>query len=179
MLLAAVWAMRQTDLKLMLAYTTVMALSLMIMLIGLGTPEAVPAAMTFLLVHAFYKAGLFLSVGMIEKGAGTRDYPAVAGLARAMPLTDRGRAGGAVDGRPAAALRLRRQGADLRRHHPRAALGDARHRRLLKSCSRAHTLFSALSRMAQVFAAPRPPGPPRRTSRTRPASAAPAPPPSH
>ena len=43
--------------------------------------------MTFLLVHAFYKAGLFLAVGMIEKGAGSRDYPAIAGLAGAMPLT--------------------------------------------------------------------------------------------
>jgi multicomponent Na+:H+ antiporter subunit A len=71
----------------MLAYTTVMALSLMVMLIGIGTHEAIVAAMTFLLVHAFYKAGLFLSVGMIEKGAGSRDYPAVAGLAMAMPLT--------------------------------------------------------------------------------------------
>jgi multicomponent Na+:H+ antiporter subunit A len=87
MLIASVWAMRQTDLKLMLAYTTVMALSLMVMLLGLGTPAAVTAAMVFLLVHAFYKAGLFLAVGMIEKGAGSREYPAVAGLARAMPLT--------------------------------------------------------------------------------------------
>jgi multicomponent Na+:H+ antiporter subunit A len=87
MLLASVWAMRQTDLKLMLAYTTVMALGLMTMLIGVGTPAAIVAAMTFLLVHAFYKAGLFLAVGMIEKGAGARAYPAVAGLARAMPLT--------------------------------------------------------------------------------------------
>ncbi|MFO1141381.1 MAG: hydrogen gas-evolving membrane-bound hydrogenase subunit E [Amaricoccus sp.] len=87
MLLASVWAMRQTDLKLMLAYTTVMALGMITMLLGIGTPAAVVAAMTFLLVHAFYKAGLFLSVGMIEKGAGTRDYPAVGGLAGAMPLT--------------------------------------------------------------------------------------------
>ena len=57
------------------------------MLLGIGTPAAIAAAMTFLLVHAFYKAGLFLAVGMIEKGAGARDYPEVAGLARAMPLT--------------------------------------------------------------------------------------------
>ena len=87
MILASVWAMRQTDLKLMLAFTTVMGLSLMVMLLGVGTPEAITAAMAFLLIHAFYKAGLFLSVGMIEKGAGSREYPAVAGLARAMPLT--------------------------------------------------------------------------------------------
>ncbi|MER2508965.1 MAG: hydrogen gas-evolving membrane-bound hydrogenase subunit E [Amaricoccus sp.] len=87
MLLASIWAVRQTDMKLLLAYTTVMALGLMTMLLGTSTPVAVAAAMTFLLVHAFYKAALFLAVGMIEKGAGSRDYPAVGGLAGAMPLT--------------------------------------------------------------------------------------------
>ena len=126
MLLGSVWAMRQTDLKLMLAQTTVMALGLMTMLLGVGTPAAIVAAMTFLLVHAFYKAGLFLAVGMIEKGAGSRDYP---GGRRARPrdAADRGgdRAGGAVDGRAAAALRLHRQGADLRGDRPRAGLAGA------------------------------------------------------
>lgn len=87
MLLASVWALRQTDLKLMLAYTTVMALGLMTMLLGLASPIAVAAAMTFLLVHAFYKAALFLSVGLIEKGAGSRLYPELGGLAGAMPLS--------------------------------------------------------------------------------------------
>ena len=87
MLLASVWALRQTDLKLMLAFTTIMALSMITMLLGLGTPLAVTAAMTFLLVHAFYKAGLFLAVGMLERGSGSREYDQVAGLGRAMPLT--------------------------------------------------------------------------------------------
>jgi multicomponent Na+:H+ antiporter subunit A len=87
MVLASVWAMRQTDLKLMLAYTTIMGLSVMVMLLGTSNPMAVTAAMTFLLVHAFYKASLFLAVGMIERGAGSRNYPDVAGLARALPLT--------------------------------------------------------------------------------------------
>jgi multicomponent Na+:H+ antiporter subunit A len=87
MLLASVWALRQTDLKLMLAYTTVMGLSMITMLLGLSSTEATAAAMAFLLIHAFYKAGLFLSVGMIEKGSGSRIYPEIGGLARAMPLT--------------------------------------------------------------------------------------------
>ncbi len=87
MILASVWAMRQTDLKLMLAFTTVMGLSMMTMLLGVSTNAAIAAAMTFLLVHAFYKAALFLSVGMIEKGSGSRDYTKVAGLSRALPLT--------------------------------------------------------------------------------------------
>jgi multicomponent Na+:H+ antiporter subunit A len=87
MVLASVWALRMTDLKMMLAYTTVMALGALVMLIGQGTPMAITAAMTFILVHAFYKAGLFLGVGMIDKGAGTREYLQVGGLRRAMPLT--------------------------------------------------------------------------------------------
>ena len=129
MLLASVWAMRQTDLKLMLAYTTVMALALMTMLIGIGTPAAIAAAMTFLLVHAFYKAALFLAVGMVEKGAGARAYPAVAGLAR-RDAADRGRGGPRrpLHGRPPAALRLHRQGARLRGDRPRARLGAGRDR---------------------------------------------------
>ncbi len=87
MLLSSVWAMRQTDLKMMLAFTTVMALGAMTMLLGSGSPIAATAAMTFLLIHAFYKAALFLTVGMIEKGAGTREYLDVRGLWSAMPLT--------------------------------------------------------------------------------------------
>jgi multicomponent Na+:H+ antiporter subunit A len=87
MILGSVWAARQTDMKMMLAQTTLMGLSALVMLIGLGTEEAVLAAMTFLVIHAFYKAALFLTVGMIEKGAGSRDYRALGGLARVMPLT--------------------------------------------------------------------------------------------
>ncbi len=87
MILASVWAMRQTDLKMMLAYTTVMALGTITLMLGTGTPEGAVAAMTFIIVHALYKATLFLAVGMIEKGAGTREYPQVGGLWTAMPLT--------------------------------------------------------------------------------------------
>ncbi|MBB5220984.1 multicomponent Na+:H+ antiporter subunit A [Amaricoccus macauensis] len=87
MLIGAVWALRQTDLKLMLAWTTLMGLGLMTLLLGVGTPAAITAAVGFLLVHALYKAGLFLAVGMIEKGAGSRNYTDLGALARAMPVT--------------------------------------------------------------------------------------------
>jgi len=85
--LASVWALRQTDLKMMLAYTTVMALGTITMLLGVGGGAGVTAAVAFLVVHALYKAALFLGVGMIEKGAGTREHPLLGGLAAAMPLT--------------------------------------------------------------------------------------------
>jgi multicomponent Na+:H+ antiporter subunit A len=87
MLLGAVWAVRQTDLKLMLAYTTVSGLGSLVMFIGSTVPVAIVAASTFLLVHAFYKAALFLTVGLLDKQAGTRDLAALGGLGGVMPVT--------------------------------------------------------------------------------------------
>ena len=86
MVLGALWALRQTDLKLMMAYTTVMALGVLVMLIGIGTREALLAAVVFILVHALYKAALFLTVGMLDKKAGTRELTQLSGLGRQMPI---------------------------------------------------------------------------------------------
>lgn len=87
----AVWSslmsLRQTDLKLMLAWTTVMALGTITMFLGSDQQIAVLAAMTFLIVHAFYKCALFLVIGNVDHGAGTRDIDKLGGLIRAMPLT--------------------------------------------------------------------------------------------
>ncbi len=87
----AVWssmmALRQSDLKLMLAWTTVMALGTITMFLGSNQEIAVLAAMTFLIIHAFYKCALFLVVGNIDHGAGTRDIDNLGGLIRAMPIT--------------------------------------------------------------------------------------------
>ena len=87
----AVWssmmALRQSDLKLMLAWTTVMALGTITMFLGSNQEIAVIAAITFLIIHAFYKCALFLVVGNVDHGAGTRDIDKVGGLFRAMPIT--------------------------------------------------------------------------------------------
>ena len=85
--LASVFALRQTDLKLALAYTTVMALGTLTMFLGAEAPVAIAAAMTFLIVHSLYKASLFLVVGIIDHGTGTREASELRGLARFMPLT--------------------------------------------------------------------------------------------
>ncbi|MEM7528082.1 MAG: hydrogen gas-evolving membrane-bound hydrogenase subunit E [Pseudomonadota bacterium] len=87
MLIGAIWSLRQTDLKLMLAHTTVMGLGTLVMLLGGGTDKAVVAAALFLVVHALYKASLFLMVGCLDKKAGTREVDALGGLRRAMPIT--------------------------------------------------------------------------------------------
>ncbi len=86
-LVASVIALRQTDLKLALAYTTVMALGTLTMFLGAEATVAVAAAMTFLVVHSLYKASLFLIVGILDHQAGSRDAERLGGLARAMPIT--------------------------------------------------------------------------------------------
>jgi multicomponent Na+:H+ antiporter subunit A len=87
MIWASVLALKQTDLKLMLAYTTVMGLGALMMFLGGESRYATAAAATFLVVHALYKAALFLTVGLIDKGTGTREVTRLGGLARAMPIT--------------------------------------------------------------------------------------------
>lgn len=84
---AAIQALRQTDLKLALAYTTVVSLGLLVMFLGADTPVAMVAALTFIVVHALYKSALFLVIGIIDHECGTRDFRRLGGIARGMPIT--------------------------------------------------------------------------------------------
>ncbi|KUJ83458.1 Na(+)/H(+) antiporter subunit A [Microbulbifer flavimaris] len=84
---AAVLALRQTDLKLKLAYTTVVALGTVTMFLGAEASVAIAAAVTFILVHSFYKAALFMLVGIIDHRTGTRELDQLGGLRSAMPIT--------------------------------------------------------------------------------------------
>jgi len=85
MLVGGFLAMRQTDLKLVLAYTTVAALGTLTMLIGLGGEYAFKAMAVFLITHAFYKGGLFMGAGCIDHETGTRNPLHLGGLIGAMP----------------------------------------------------------------------------------------------
>lgn len=87
LLVGAVLALRQTDLKLMLAYTTVASLGLLVMLTGIGSEKALEAAVLYLVAHAFFKGALFMLAGVIDHETGTRDITRLGGLGRAMPLT--------------------------------------------------------------------------------------------
>ncbi|ROQ00379.1 multisubunit sodium/proton antiporter MrpA subunit [Stella humosa] len=80
-------ALRETDLKRVLAYTTVTGLGTLTMLIGIAPALSATAAVTFLIVHAFYKAALFLVAGIVDHETGVRDASRLGGLGRAMPLT--------------------------------------------------------------------------------------------
>ena len=83
----AVQAIGPCDLKRVLAYTTLMALGVMTLFAGGQTVLSLTAAATFLMVHALYKAALFLAVGSIDHQTGTRDLNRLGGLAKCMPLT--------------------------------------------------------------------------------------------
>lgn len=87
MLLGAWMALGQSDLKRILAYSTVSALGTLTLLLGLGGPLAVQAAVAYLLAHALYKGTLFLVAGALDHETGTRDADHLGGLGRAMPLT--------------------------------------------------------------------------------------------
>ncbi|CUX17187.1 Na(+)/H(+) antiporter subunit A (fragment) [Agrobacterium sp. NCPPB 925] len=87
MLTGALLAVRQTDLKLMLAYTTVSSLGLLVMLTGFGSDHAIEAAVLYLVAHSLFKGALFMVAGIIDHETGTRDVTRLGGLRKAMPIT--------------------------------------------------------------------------------------------
>jgi len=87
MLTGALMALVQTDLKRLLAYSTVSALGTLTLLLGIGTALSIKAAAVFLIVHSLYKGALFMIAGAVDHEAGTRDVRALGGLFKVMPLT--------------------------------------------------------------------------------------------
>jgi multicomponent Na+:H+ antiporter subunit A len=86
LLTGALLALGQRDLKRLLAYSTVSALGMLMLLLGIGSAEAVGAAMVFLVVHSLYKGALFLVAGAVDHATGTRDVTRLGGLRPALPL---------------------------------------------------------------------------------------------
>lgn len=87
MLVGGYLALCHTDLKRILAYSTVSALGTLTLLLGLGSSYAVTAALVFLLAHALYKGALFMVAGAVDHKTGTRDVDRLGGLGHAMPIT--------------------------------------------------------------------------------------------
>lgn len=86
-LLGAWRAWQQTDLKALLAYSTISALGTLMLLVGVGTEPALTTAVLFLLVHALYKAGLFMAAGTIDHETHSRNVDELGGLRRTLPYT--------------------------------------------------------------------------------------------
>ncbi|AHV99145.1 Na+/H+ antiporter subunit A [Paenibacillus sabinae] len=94
-------AIKQTDLKAMLAYSTVSQLGLIMCLLGLGSAaslasgaeeplfyaSATAAAIFHLINHAVFKGSLFMVVGIVDHETNTRDLRRLGGLMSLMPIT--------------------------------------------------------------------------------------------
>ena len=87
MILAGWKALRQYDLKLLLAYGTISQLGFLIALLGAGTQAGALAGLSMLIAHSLFKAPLFLVVGIIDHSTGTRDLRELSGLRTSMPAT--------------------------------------------------------------------------------------------
>jgi multicomponent Na+:H+ antiporter subunit A len=79
-------ALRQNDLKRLLAFGTVSQLGFLFVLVGAGTREAAVAGAALLLAHGLFKSTLFLTVGIIDHETGTRDLRLLSGLGRRLPV---------------------------------------------------------------------------------------------
>lgn len=88
MLIGGWCALQQTDVKKLMAYSTVSQLGLITATIGVGTEQAIAAATLHTIAHALFKSGLFMLVGVVDHATGTRDlrrFPPQ--LYRRLPVT--------------------------------------------------------------------------------------------
>ncbi|MCV7177192.1 Na+/H+ antiporter subunit A [Mycolicibacterium sphagni] len=85
MLLAGWRAVREYDLKLILAFGTVSQLGFITVMVGAGGRDMMLAGLAILCAHALFKATLFMVVGVIDHSTGTRDIRRLAWLGHRMP----------------------------------------------------------------------------------------------
>ncbi|GAA2908041.1 multicomponent Na+:H+ antiporter subunit A [Microbacterium keratanolyticum] len=86
MLIGGYQALRETDLKRILAFGTVSQLGLFTVVIGYGTPDAALAGLALVIGHALFKSALFLIVGVIDRQLSTRDVNELSGVGRQAPV---------------------------------------------------------------------------------------------
>ena len=86
MLVGGYRALRQNDLKLLLAFGTVSQLGFLMVLVGGGSRELAAAGLVMLVAHALFKSTLFLTVGVIDHATGVRDLRRLSGLGRRLPV---------------------------------------------------------------------------------------------
>ncbi len=87
LLIGALSATFQRDMKGVLAYSTISHLGLITLLLGMNTRLALVAAVFHMMNHATFKASLFMAAGIVDHETGTRDLRRLSGLRHAMPVT--------------------------------------------------------------------------------------------
>lgn len=87
LVIGAFLAMFQSDLKGLLAYSSISHLGLIMLLLGLNSTTAAVAAVFHIINHATFKASLFMAAGIVDHETGTRNISRLSGLMRKMPVT--------------------------------------------------------------------------------------------
>jgi multicomponent Na+:H+ antiporter subunit D len=87
MVVAALLALGQTDIKRMLAYSSISQVGYIVLGIGLGTPLGILGGLFHLFNHALAKSLLFLNSGSLQMSTGTRNLDEMGGLGKRMPVT--------------------------------------------------------------------------------------------
>jgi len=83
----ALVALRQWDMKRLLAYSSISQVGYIMLGLGIGTPLGIMGALFHLFNHSMFKSLLFLDSGAIEYATGTRDMKEMGGLSRKLPIT--------------------------------------------------------------------------------------------
>ncbi len=86
-LVAAGAALLETDLKRIIAYSTVSQIAFIFLGLATNSPIGILGALLYILMHGLAKGGLFLSAGIIEQNTGTKDITKLGGLIKTMPVT--------------------------------------------------------------------------------------------
>jgi formate hydrogenlyase subunit 3/multisubunit Na+/H+ antiporter MnhD subunit len=86
-LISAGAAMIETDLKRIIAYSTVSQIAFIFLGLASGSETGVAGALLYILMHGLAKGGLFLCAGIVEQNTHTKDITKLGGLIRTMPIT--------------------------------------------------------------------------------------------
>lgn len=86
-LLSAGAAIVETDLKRIIAYSTVSQLAFILLGLSVGSELAIVGGLLYILMHGISKAGLFLCAGIVEHTCHTKDIRKMGGLIKTMPVT--------------------------------------------------------------------------------------------
>lgn len=86
-IIAAGAALVDTDLKRIIAYSTVSQIGFIFLGLAIGNEVAVAGALLYILMHGLAKAGLFLCAGIVEQNTHVKDINKLGGLITTMPVT--------------------------------------------------------------------------------------------
>ena len=86
-ILTAGAAIAETDIKRIIAYSTVSQIGFILLGLSVGGETALAGGLMYILMHAISKAGLFLCAGIVEHSCHTKDIRLLGGLSKQMPIT--------------------------------------------------------------------------------------------